>query len=87
MSKRFVETCISFMGFDLVRMVRSVETKRMRGTKERNRMTGRIHIRILSQHPLQILFVSRPSDRLRLTTGGGFAFSLVMSYLSCSNYV
>ncbi len=31
---------------------RSVETKRMRGTKERNRMTGRIHIRVLSQHPL-----------------------------------
>ena len=48
-----VEMCISFMDFDLVRMVRSVETKRMRGTKERNRMTGRIHIRILSQHTLQ----------------------------------
>jgi hypothetical protein len=30
-----VETCISFMGFDLVRMVRSVETKRMRGTEEK----------------------------------------------------
>ncbi len=28
-----VETCISFMGFDLVRMVRSVQTKRMIGTK------------------------------------------------------
>jgi hypothetical protein len=29
-----VETCVSFMDFDLVRMVRSVKTKRMRGTKE-----------------------------------------------------
>ncbi len=48
-----VETCISFMDFDLVRMVRSVETKRMRGTKEKNRMTGRIQVRILSQHPLK----------------------------------
>ncbi len=37
----------------VLRMVRSVETKRMRGTKERNRMNGRIHIRILSQHHLQ----------------------------------
>ncbi len=28
-----VETCISLMGLSLIRMVRSVETKRMRGTK------------------------------------------------------
>ncbi len=45
-----VETCISFMGIYFIRMVRSVETKRMRGTKEKNRKTGRIKIRILSQH-------------------------------------
>ena len=37
---RTVETCISFMGLYLIRMVRSVETKRMRGTKRKNK-TGR----------------------------------------------
>ena len=37
-----VETCISSMGVYLIRMVRSVETKRMRGTTEKNRKTGRI---------------------------------------------
>jgi hypothetical protein len=42
--------CISFMGIYLIRMIRSVETKRMRGTKDKNRMTGRIQIRVLSQH-------------------------------------
>ena len=41
------------MGIYLVRMVSSVKTKRMRGTKEKNRMTGRIQIRILSLHPLK----------------------------------
>jgi hypothetical protein len=39
------ETCISFMGIYFIRMVRSVETKRMRGTKEKNRKTGRFQIR------------------------------------------
>jgi hypothetical protein len=33
--KLIVETCISFVGNYLIRMVRSVETKRMRGTKEK----------------------------------------------------
>jgi hypothetical protein len=41
------------MGVYLIGMVRSVETKRMRGTKVKNRMTGRIQIRILIQHPLK----------------------------------
>ncbi len=50
-----VETCISFMGIYLIRMVRSVETKQMRGTKEKNRMMGRIQIRILSQPSKKIL--------------------------------
>ena len=48
-----VETCIFFVGIYLIRKVRSVKTKRMRGTKEKNRMTGRIQVRILSQHPLK----------------------------------
>ncbi len=37
-----VETCISLMGLSLIRMVRSVETKRMTGTKEKIGPTGRI---------------------------------------------
>ncbi len=48
----YVETCISFMRIYLIRMLRSVETKRIRGTEEKKRMTARIQTRILSQHPL-----------------------------------
>jgi hypothetical protein len=35
---RVVETCISFMDIYLIRLVRSVETKRMRGTKVKKKV-------------------------------------------------
>ncbi len=90
-----VEKCISIMDLYLIRMVRSVETKRMRGTKEKMRTKEKlvfgfclfayllhavlIHIvRDLWTTGWQSLHVKRHI----ISSGGGFAFSLVMTPVS-----